>query len=119
MVDPPGHDRRVGEEEVEDRRGDPQAGVLEVPPAGEHHPGDDRQLREDRHHPSGGLVDDPRVPGGLDRPFSIGLRGEDPLRRDPREEEEERVAGAEALEGIDLVWRLGFRPRRGGGGGDV
>ena len=54
-------DRRVGQEQVEHRRRDAQPDVLEVPPADHHHPGHDRQLRDDRHHPGGGLVDHPAV----------------------------------------------------------
>ena len=117
VVDPSGHDRRVREEEVEHGRGDPEAGVLEVPPAGEDHPRDDRQLREDRHHAGGGLIDDPGVAGSLDGPLAVGLGGEDPLRRDPRQEEEKRIAGPESLEGIGFVPRLDWLDSGGGSGG--
>ena len=57
VVHPAGHDRRVGEQEIEHGRGDPQPDGAEVPPADEHHARHDRQLRQNGHHAGRGLVD--------------------------------------------------------------
>jgi len=119
VVHAPRHQRGVGEEQVEDGRGDPEPDVAEVAPSGHHHPPDDRQLGEDRHHAGRGLVDERRPVVGLDGAGAVGVGGEDPLCRDARQHEQQRVAGAETLQGIlerpllPGLWLVGGRGRRG------
>ena len=61
VVHAAGHDRRVGEQQVEHGRGDSEADGAKMPPADDDHSRHDRQLRQDRHHAGGGLVDDAAV----------------------------------------------------------
>ena len=120
MVDPAGHDRGVGEEQVEHRRGDPQPSVAKVPRADHHHAGHDRQLGENRHDAGGGFVHDPL--GALRRvgAAGIGVGGEDALRGNLRQQKEERVAWPEAFELADVHLGIArFQPRRRLGPGQI
>ena len=118
MIDAAGHERRVGEEQVENGSRDAEPHVLEVQPADRDHPRHDRQLRKDRHHAGGGLVEHAAVGLGGLLPFGARVGGEDPLRGDLRQQEEQGIAGAEAgeLVGIDLgITGLESGRRRGAG----
>ena len=88
-----------------------------MPPADEHHACHDRQLRQDRHHTGRGLVDNAAVDlSVLARIGGVGVGREQALRRDLRQEEQERVAGPEPgeLVGVDLRLAGIEACRRGG-----
>ena len=96
MIHPARHDCGVGKEQVEHGRRDPQPHGVEMPPADEDHAHDDCQLREDRHDPRRGFVDDATVSlAGFAGVGGVGVGREQPLGRDLRQHEEQRIAGAQ------------------------